>query len=111
MVQLYQKLEILNPKRISLQVADFEDSLKELTFEEMDGFTFNINQVYAPIQDKAWLPVSHQFGVEGSILGIGLTYNYLATVSDYAIELNPDLDVDFRVIDEKIEKELAKLQR
>lgn len=72
------------------------------------GFAFNISQVYAPIQDKAWLPVSHKFGVDGSILGIGLTYNYLATVKDYTIELNPDLDVDFRVIDEKIEKELAK---
>ncbi|WP_111683514.1 carboxypeptidase-like regulatory domain-containing protein [Winogradskyella tangerina] len=40
-----QKLEILNPQRISLQVADFDDSLKELTFEEMDGFTFNIRNI------------------------------------------------------------------
>ncbi len=79
-------------------------SLKTYKF----GFTFNMSQVYAPIQDRAWLPVSHRFGVDGSILGIGLAYNYLATVSDYVIELNPDLDVDFTVIDEKIEKELAK---
>ena len=32
---------------------------------------------------------------------------YLATVSDYQITLNPDLEVELKVIDEKVEIELA----
>lgn len=72
------------------------------------GFSFLVNQVYAPIQDKVWLPVSHRFDVEGKILGFDLEYKYLATVSDYEITLNPDLDLEFDVIDEKLNKDLAR---
>jgi ribosomal protein L19 len=71
------------------------------------GIKFNLEQVYAPIEDKAWLPVSHQINVDGKVLGFAFEYNYLATVGDYKIKLNPDLDYDFAVIDEKIQKELA----
>lgn len=79
-------------------------SLKTYKF----GFGFLVNQTYAPIDEKVWLPVSHRFDVEGKILGFAFEYKYLATVSDYEITLNPDLDVEFEVIDEKLEKELAK---
>ena len=71
------------------------------------GITFSIEQIYAPIEDKAWLPVNHQFKVNGKILGFAFLFNYLATVSDYKVTINPDLDYDFEVIDEKIQKELA----
>lgn len=71
------------------------------------GFNIRIRQIYNPIEKGVWLPVSHQFNISGSILGIELEYNYLATVSDYDIELNPDLAVDLKVIDENIEKDLA----
>ncbi|MCB0585414.1 MAG: carboxypeptidase-like regulatory domain-containing protein [Phaeodactylibacter sp.] len=71
------------------------------------GFGVEVYQMYAPIEDKAWLPVSHKFNVEGKILGFEFEYNYLATVSDYKIELNPDLEADFKLIDEKLNKELA----
>lgn len=79
-------------------------SLKTYKF----GIGFLVNQTYAPIDEKVWLPVSHRFDVDGKILGFAFEYNYLATVSDYEIKLNPDLDVDFDVIDEKLDKELAK---
>lgn len=79
-------------------------SLKTYKF----GIGFLVNQTYAPIDEKVWLPVSHRFDVGGKILGFAFEYKYLATVSDYEITLNPDLDVDFEVIDEKLEKELAK---
>jgi len=72
------------------------------------GIKFQIDQVYEPIQKEAWLPVSHQFFVTGKVFGFGFEYNYLATVSNYKIELNPDLDYDFTVIDEKLEKDMAK---
>lgn len=79
-------------------------SLKTYKF----GIGFLVNQTYAPIAENVWLPVSHRFDVDGKILGFAFEYKYLATVSDYEIKLNPDLDVDFNVIDEKLEKELAK---
>jgi hypothetical protein len=75
------------------------------------GIKVNIKAVYAPIDDKAWMPVSHRFKAEGKIFGFEFEYNYLATVSGYKIELNPELFVEtenMEVIDEKIEKEQAK---
>ncbi len=75
------------------------------------GIKVNIKAVYAPIEDKAWMPVSHRFKAEGKIFGFEFEYNYLATVSDYKIILNPELYVEvdkMEVIDEKIEKEAAE---
>ena len=75
------------------------------------GIKFGIKAVYAPIEDKAWLPVSHQFGVYGKIFGFEFEYKYLATVSDYKITLNPELYVEpekMEVVDEKIEREEAE---
>lgn len=75
------------------------------------GITINIKAVYAPIEDKAWMPVSHRFKAEGKIFGFEFEYNYLATVSNYKIKINPELYVDvdhMEVIDEKIEKEEAQ---
>lgn len=75
------------------------------------GIDVYIKAVYAPIEDKAWLPVSHRFKVDGKVFGFEFEFNYLATVSDYKIQLNPELYVpieQMEVIDEKIEKEQAK---
>src|SRR5688572_6549410 len=75
------------------------------------GIGINIKAVYAPIEDKAWMPVSHRFKIDGKVFGFEFEYNYLATVSDYKIQLNPELYVDteqMEVVDEKIEKEQAK---
>jgi len=75
------------------------------------GIKVNIKAVYAPIEDKAWMPVNHRFKAEGKIFGFEFEYNYLATVSGYKIEMNPELYVEaekMEVIDEKIQKEQAK---
>ena len=82
-------------------------SLDLTTYEQ--GFKFTISQIYNPIQEQVWLPVNHQFKVSGSFLGFDITYDYLATVSDYQITLNKELKTDdLVVVDEKIEKDLAK---
>ncbi len=73
----------------------------------MQGFRIDVRQIYAPIREAVWMPVSHRIEVNGKVLGFELEYNYLATVSDYEVELNPDLQVELEVVDEKIEKELA----
>jgi hypothetical protein len=71
------------------------------------GIEFDINQIYNPIRQEAWLPVSHKFDIHGTFFGFEFEYNYLATISDYNITLNQDLIADIVVVDEKVEKELA----
>jgi len=75
------------------------------------GIDVWIKAVYAPIEDKAWMPVSHRFKVDGKVFGFDFEFNYLATVSGYKIKLNPEVYVEtdnMKVVDEKIEKEEAK---
>jgi hypothetical protein len=72
------------------------------------GIDFQINQLYTPIEDKAWLPVSQKFIVDGKVFGFEFEGQYLATMKDYSITLNPDLQLEMTVIDEKVQKEEAK---
>jgi hypothetical protein len=75
------------------------------------GVSIFIKAMYGPIDDKAWLPVSHQFRVEGKIFGFEFEGKYLATVSDYKIKVNPEIYVDpqeMEVVDEKVDAEQAK---
>lgn len=71
------------------------------------GIRFAIDQVYTPIQEVAWMPVTATFDISGKLFGFGFEYKYLASLSEYQLTLNPDLPKDFKVIDEKINKELA----
>jgi hypothetical protein len=74
------------------------------------GINFNIKQLYNPIEDKAWLPVSQQFIVDGKVFGFEFEGQYLATMKEYKITLNPELVVEeMTVIDEKVQKEEAKV--
>lgn len=73
------------------------------------GIRIDIKQMYAPIDDKAWLPVSEQFFITGKFFGFEFDYTYLATVSNYRITLNPELAVEnMVVIDEKLQTEKAR---
>lgn len=71
------------------------------------GIKFNIMQIYNPINNVAWLPISHKIGATGAFFGFKFEFDYLATVSNYIVELNPDLEIELSVIDEKVDKELA----
>lgn len=72
------------------------------------GIGFKVKQIYNPIEDKAWLPVSQTFIIDGKVFGFEFEGNYLATVRDYKITLNPALPQEMTVIDEKVQKEEAK---
>lgn len=72
------------------------------------GIKFRVKQIYNPIEDKAWLPISQQFFIEGRIFGFEFVADYLATVKDYKITLNPALPMEMTVIDETVQKEQAK---
>ena len=73
------------------------------------GIHIYIKVMCGPIEDKAWLPVSHQFKVDGKVFGFEFEYNYLASVGNYKIAVNPKIYVEnMEVIDEKKDKVLAK---
>ncbi len=78
---------------------------------EMDvtklGINFHIRQVFSPVLENVWLPVTHDYKVTGKVFGFEFEAKYLASVSQYDVTLNPDLEVEFTVIDEKVEDELA----
>jgi hypothetical protein len=86
------------------------------------GIKIELKQLYKPILPSVWLPINHQFDIEGSFFGFDFVYDYYATVNDYEVRLNPDLEAEFEVIDEKIEtppppkpreqsKELSNIQQ
>ena len=95
-----------------INIVDGEWSIHSLDIQVRKAMpaniTVDIKQIYAPIENKAWLPVSHQFDGMIKFYGFHFEFGYLATVSNYKIELNPDLDFEVAVIDEKLEKEEAK---
>ncbi len=78
----------------------------ELTTIKM-GITIDVKQLYAPIQDGVFMPITHQFKILGKILGFKAAYNYLASVSNYNIKVNPIYNRELKLIDEKIERERA----
>jgi hypothetical protein len=73
------------------------------------GIDFKFKVTFAPIEDKVWLPVSHQFQVDDKVLGFEFEAHYLSSVSDYKIRLNSAIYVEkMQVVDETVEKALAK---
>ncbi|MBK6267194.1 carboxypeptidase-like regulatory domain-containing protein [Marivirga sp. S37H4] len=78
------------------------------------GIEVRIRQVYQNVNQKAWMPISYQFDVDGKIMGVGFEFKYLASVADYEITLNPALPHKIKLIDKddpvttKPEKEVAQ---
>jgi hypothetical protein len=73
------------------------------------GIQIQIGQIYNPIPDEgtkksvAWLPVTQKFKVDGSVFGFSFTGQYLATIRDYKVYLNPTLKHEVAVLDQKTE--------
>lgn len=68
------------------------------------GFQLRIQQFFAPVEEEIWMPVTQRYDFSGSILGFGGSYNYLASLSDYQVIANGDLDASVILVDEKIEE-------
>lgn len=75
------------------------------------GINIGIEQNYAPIKPDVWLPISHHFKGDGKLFGFEFEFEYLATVSKYDVEINPDLDTEFEVLDIKTEQEEIELAK
>ncbi len=79
---------------------------------EQSLFAAGIRQVYNPVAEGVWMPVSHDYYFQVSIMGLGLEYKYMASVSDYEITLNPNLDHEFyaRVMESSTDAFLLQLR-
>ena len=80
-------------------------SLTLFTYKQ--GFKIETHQIFNSIEEAVWLPVTHRIEVSGKVFGFDLEYKYLATVSNYQLELNPDLSSAFELVDETVDQELA----
>ncbi|MGM0549658.1 MAG: DUF5686 and carboxypeptidase regulatory-like domain-containing protein [Bacteroidota bacterium] len=59
---------------------------------ERNMFTININQLYAPHKGHIWMPISHNFKVIGKTMGFKVHYNYVASVKDYELTWNKNIN-------------------
>jgi hypothetical protein len=73
------------------------------------GIQVRIQQVYQNINDLAWMPITHQFDVDGKLMGVGFEGKYLASMSKYNIELNPALPRNIKILD-KDDAEQGKMK-
>lgn len=59
---------------------------------EQKMFKLKLNQVYSPVSDDVWMPISHTFDVDVNAMGFEINFKYVASVSDYKVKLNPNID-------------------
>ncbi len=60
-------------------------------------FEMQIRQVYQEVVPDVWMPVSQNFDVDFSLMGLEIHYQYVVSVGDYDVTMNPDLDHDFYI--------------
>lgn len=54
-----------------------------------------VHQLYAEVNKNTWMPVSLDFDMDFSALGLKMKYKYVASISEYQTTLNPALDHSF----------------
>ncbi|MFZ4740502.1 MAG: DUF5686 and carboxypeptidase regulatory-like domain-containing protein [Bacteroidales bacterium] len=75
----------------------------------VQGFEFVINQMFAAVNDKTWVPINQQYNIKGSFFGVKVSWKYLASLSNYQLVINDSLEFDkLTLVDEKTEREYAK---
>ncbi|MGZ2369668.1 DUF5686 and carboxypeptidase regulatory-like domain-containing protein [Ancylomarina sp. YFZ004] len=55
----------------------------------------HMHQIYAPVSKDVWMPVSLDYKIKFKGMGFGLEGMYVASIKDYEVILNPDLDHDY----------------
>ncbi|WP_439182708.1 DUF5686 and carboxypeptidase regulatory-like domain-containing protein [Carboxylicivirga taeanensis] len=67
-----------------------------------------IKQVYAPVKERSWLPISHRFIVKASIFGVKADFRYAGSVKYSNIQLNTSLPVPNTLMQQYAAEEAAK---
>lgn len=50
-----------------------------------------LKQIFAPIDNVIWFPVNHNYQLKGNFFGLDISSQYLASLSNYNIELDTEL--------------------
>ena len=66
----------------------------DLTLEQK-MFQMNIRQMYSPVKEDIWMPVSHHLEVDFSAMGFEGKFNYAGSVDYKAVKRNEALDHSF----------------
>jgi hypothetical protein len=59
---------------------------------EQKMFKIKWNQVYSPVNNDVWMPISHNFDIEAGGMGFEVKFKYIASVSNYKVKLNSKID-------------------
>jgi hypothetical protein len=67
------------------------------------GFQIGVKQLYQPVAENVWMPSTHTYTFGGKFFGFAGEFKYLASTREYQVTLNPDLIVETKIIDEKVD--------
>ncbi len=68
----------------------------------------NVKQVYAPVKERSWLPISHRFKVEASIMGVKADLSYAGSVKYSDISINANLPVPSMLMEQYAAEDAAR---
>ncbi|MCT4637027.1 MAG: DUF5686 and carboxypeptidase regulatory-like domain-containing protein [Bacteroidales bacterium] len=52
----------------------------------------NVKEVYSPVESNVWLPLTKGIDMEGKFMGVVFAFNYVASIDNYKITLNPEIN-------------------
>ncbi len=68
------------------------------------GFQIKLKLNYTEVSPAVWLPMTYRLNFSGKAFGFAGEFNFLASLSDYDVDLNEDLIADTEIIDEKVQE-------
>ncbi len=105
----------VHPKSFSVDLFDGEIWVVEdtwsiyslrLHFKNSNG-NYTLSQQNAEFQG-VWMPISYEMRANMQALGLGFHVNYVTQIKSYQIQVNPAFLVKPQIIEERLEKSLAK---
>lgn len=67
------------------------------------GFQVKLQMNYAEVAKSVWLPVTYRLNFSGKAFGFAGEFRFLASLSNYEVDINEDLVAETEIIDEKIQ--------
>jgi hypothetical protein len=83
---------------------------------EVEFVDNHLKLTYAPVQENVWLPVTHEAKAKASFMGVDADIQYIVSVKEYEVTLNPKLNHQLLAQnesepkEEEVKEESEKLQ-
>ncbi len=116
------KLNDLTISKVRVMPKALSDDLFEGTINVVEDtwsiYSFNLNfkssnsQINFQQQNAqfygVWMPINYEVKTIFNVLGIGANFNYVTQIKEYQIKVDPTFVVKPQIIEERLEKSLAK---